>query len=73
MIAAAVNVFVIEPSRYCVSGVASRLAATSAAPTARLPDDLAVAEDGGGDARQPLVALLAPDAPLELGGERLRR
>src|SRR5439155_20285016 len=34
MIAAAVNVFVIEPMRYCVSGVASRPASTSAAPTA---------------------------------------
>src|SRR5262245_38004544 len=34
MIAAAVNVFVIEPIRYCVSGVASRPAAASATPTA---------------------------------------
>ena len=34
-----------------------------------LPDDLAVAEDGGGDARQALVALLAADEPLELGRE----
>ena len=34
MTAAAVNVFVIEATRYCVSGVASRPAATSASPTA---------------------------------------
>ncbi len=34
MIDAAVNVFVIEPTRYCVSGVASELAVTSAVPTA---------------------------------------
>ena len=34
MIAAAVNVFVIEPMRYCVSGVASVPDAVSAAPTA---------------------------------------
>src|SRR5437763_668972 len=34
MIATAVNVFVIEPTRYCVSGVASAPASTSAMPTA---------------------------------------
>src|SRR5690348_7676100 len=34
MIPAAVNVFVIDPMRYCVSGVASRSASTSATPTA---------------------------------------
>ena len=28
------NVFVIEPIRYCVSGVASRAASTSASPSA---------------------------------------
>jgi hypothetical protein len=35
MIAAAVNVFVIEPTRYWVSGVASAPLSTSATPTAR--------------------------------------
>ena len=34
MIAAAVNVFVIEPTRYCVSGAASSPDSTSATPTA---------------------------------------
>jgi hypothetical protein len=34
MIAAAVNVFVIEPMRYWVSGVASMPPSTSATPTA---------------------------------------
>jgi hypothetical protein len=34
MIAAAVNVFVIEPTRYCVSGVVSTPASRSAEPTA---------------------------------------
>ena len=60
MIAAAVNVFVIEPMRYCVSGVASRPASTSAAPTAVSQIDLAVAEDRGRDARRTLLALFAP-------------
>src|SRR4051794_18634206 len=34
MMATAVNVFVMEPTRYCVSGVASAPASTSAMPTA---------------------------------------
>jgi hypothetical protein len=34
MTAAAVNVFVIEPTRYCVSGVASRPSPSSATPIA---------------------------------------
>ena len=34
MIPTAVKVFVIEPIRYCVSGVASRFASTSACPSA---------------------------------------
>src|SRR5262245_50927278 len=32
----------------------------------RLPDELAVAEDGRGDARQPLLALLCADELIEL-------
>src|SRR5579862_1774780 len=39
MIAAAVKVFVIEPTRYCVPGVASTAASRSASPTA--PDQIA--------------------------------
>ena len=35
MIPTAVKVFVIEPIRYCVSGVASRFASASACPSAR--------------------------------------
>ena len=34
MIPTAVKVFVIEPIRYCVSGVASRFASASACPSA---------------------------------------
>ena len=36
MIAAAVNVFVIEPMRYCVSCVVSRSSSTFASPTTSL-------------------------------------
>ena len=39
----------------------------------RLPDDLAVAGDGGRDARQPLVALLGGKELLELGAQPFRR
>jgi hypothetical protein len=39
MIAAAVNVFVIEPRRYCVSGVASWPTAVSQPLAALLPAD----------------------------------
>ena len=48
MIAAAVNVFVIEPMRYCVSGVASTIRLDVRGADRGLPDELAVAEDGGG-------------------------
>ena len=68
MIAVAVNVFVIEPMRYCVSG--RRLAAlvvVRAADGVR-PDELALAHDGGGDRRQP-VGLPLLQEPVE----RLRR
>jgi len=37
------------------------------------PDGLPVAKHRGGDAREPLVALLARDATLELGRKQLRR
>jgi len=38
-----------------------------------LPHGRAVAKDGGGDAREALVALLPADEPLELRCERVRR
>ena len=58
----AVNVFVIEPMRYCVSGVASAPASTSASPTAWTTPSLPSADDRGGERRQAFGLALAQGA-----------
>ena len=73
MIPTAVKVFVIEPIRYCVSGVASRFASASAMPERLLPQRLAVPEDGRADRGHPLFRLSGAEPAFEVLADRLRR
>jgi hypothetical protein len=61
-----VKVLVIDPIRYCVSGVVSE-------PECLLPEDLVPSEDGRADRRHPLLCLSGCELPLEILAERIRR
>ena len=73
MIPTAVKVFVIEPIRYCVSGVASRFACHVGVPERLLPQRLAVAEDGRADRGHPLLRLSGREPAFEILAEQVRR
>ena len=73
MIPTAVNVFVIEPIRYCVCGVASRCRLDVRVPERLLPQRLAAAEDRRADRRHPLLRLGGREPVLEVLAEPVRR
>ena len=72
MIAAAVNVFVIEPTRYCVSVVASSSPVDVRETERLLPHELAVPDGGSADRRDPFACLGLTDEAGQLGDRRLR-
>src|SRR4051812_41829147 len=72
MIAAAVNVFVIEPTRYCVSVVGLLITLDVRDTDRLLPHELAVPDRGSVDRRDPFACLGLADEAGQLGDGRLR-
>ena len=67
------NVFVIEPIRYCGLRRRLPLRLDVREPERLLPEHVAVAEDGRADRRHPLLRLGGRELAFEVLAEQVRR